>query len=64
MTMNIVGTVTTKSEQSVGHSQVRITVAIDLGDGKSHPAEIIISTDDQDVIGAFRVRDTVAFSGA
>lgn len=57
--MKIVGSVTNKNEQAVGHSQVRLSSTIDLGDGVKRPVEVILSTPDVAVLNAFGMSQEV-----
>jgi hypothetical protein len=59
--MKIKGTVTNRNEQAEGHSQVRISCTMDLGDGVERPVEVILSTPDLAILDAFKRKETVSF---
>jgi len=43
----------------VGASQVRLSATVDIGDGKTHTAELIVSTTDAAVVGEFSLGEAV-----
>lgn len=59
--MKIAGKVTTRTEVTQGHSQIRVTAEVDLGDGVKRPAEVIISTPDLAVFDRFGRDQEVSF---
>ncbi len=60
--MKIEGKVSTKTENSEGHSQVRVSCAVTIGDAKPVAAELIISTASLELIGQFAVGQAVSFT--